>query len=707
MGQATHPEGPRTLAAMLRETAPLPADLAERLLRLDSGRHPTLGELRLALGLDLDLDGVQEAVRAAWSALVPTATDGELAVALDGMHRALRSTRLVRARCTAAGPQVTREGGPVCLREGERLVLLVFADNETGAHISFSAESHGEGIGGSVEPQRTGSALLDLGPMQRGSYLLPLLVVADGKPTTIDIPIECAPAGTLALRCVDDETGEPTAARVYLFDSAGAAWPVGVAFRRDQRGDAWFHVDGSCEAVVSGSVRLRVTRGIEYEACTEVLTMPPGGRIERTLRLRRWSNAAVEGWHSGDVHVHLHYGGEYLLQPADAALAQRAEDVGFMSMMVANQGSGWVHDAAQFTGRDHELSTPDHILCWGEEYRNDFYGHLCMYGIRELIPPVYSGFAASAHPHDLPANADAARRCREAGGTLSYAHPMMGAGDLDRVFAEKRSFEAKELPVDAALGLVDAVDIMAYPSDHRETARLWYRLLNCGLRLAATAGSDTFMNCCDWGAFSNPPAGVRAFVRVDGAFTTASWCAGVRAGRTFVTNGPMLRLTATPLPGVRGGDAAVYTLGDEVHARSGDTIHVVASARSRARMDRVELLVDGEVVQSVVSPEGVTEASIEGELRVERSCWLALRATGPSDPAVVDDACFAHTSPIYVTVDGRSRRNVADAAYFVEWIERLIDMTEREGRFPGDAARDEVLARFREGRAFFRALASA
>lgn len=700
MSDAEHPDGPRTFATVLRDTAPLPPELVERLIALDLGRHPMLSELRAALGFDLDMRGADSAVRDAWPMLSVTSTDGELCAALDAMYRSLRSTRLVRASCGAAGPQVSREPGAITLRDGEHLLLLGFADNETEASVAFSAEAHGEGIGGWIEPRRTGSALLDAGEMHAGSYLLPVMAVADGRPSTIDLPIECAPSGTLAVRIIDDETDEAIAARVYLLDGVGAAWPAGATIRRDQHDNAWFHADGSFNARVSGTVRLRIARGIEYEPHEETLTMAADASVERTVRLRRWSHMAADGWHSGDVHVHMHYGGEYQLEPADVALAQRAEDVHLLNMMAANQSSGWVHDASRFTGADHELSTATHILRWGEEYRNDFYGHLCLYGISELVPPIYSGFAGSAHPHDVPANAAAARRCHEAGGTLSYAHPMMQDGALDRVFAVKRAYEAKELPVDAALGLVDAVDVMSYPSDHAETARLWYGLLNCGLRLAATAGTDTFMNCCDWGEFSNPPAGARAFVRVDGPLSTEAWCAGVRAGRTFVTNGPMLSLEAT-----HGG--AAYTVGDEIRAQPSDVIHIEAAAGSHALMERVELIVDGEVVASVDATEGMQHASLTHELAARGSCWFALRASGPADALVIDDALYAHTSPVYVSVDGAPQHNAAEAAYFVEWIERLIAMTEREGHFPDEASRDAVIAEFREGQAYYRAAAGA
>src|SRR4029078_4603011 len=166
---------------------------------------------------------------------------------------------------------------------------------------------------------------------------------------------------------------------------------------------------------------------------------------------------------------------------------------------------------------------------------------------------------------------------------------MFESAELDRVFAPEHrlSVEAKELPVDAALGHIDAMDVMSYPGNTAETCKLWYRLLNCGLRLAATAGTDTFMNYAVDGDFSNPPAGDRVFVRVEGGCSTESWCAGVCAGRTFVTSGPMISLQ------VDG-----HGIGDDIVANAGDVLRVEAHAGAAVPIDRIELIVDGEVVAS-------------------------------------------------------------------------------------------------------------
>ncbi len=178
-------------ATWLRREMQLPPDVAERLVALDAGRHPTIPELRRALGSDLDLSGCETAGRNGWPALGPAPGDAELAALLDEMYRAVASTRLVRVVCGLDGPSPSRVDEPLRLRGGDRLVLLVLADNVTEAELPFSAEAHGEGIGGFIEPLRTGSALFDAGEMHPGRYLLPLMVVAGGRPSTLDLPIEC------------------------------------------------------------------------------------------------------------------------------------------------------------------------------------------------------------------------------------------------------------------------------------------------------------------------------------------------------------------------------------------------------------------------------------------------------------------------------------------------------------------------------------
>lgn len=691
-----HPNGPRTLWTQIRDNLPLTPQAVERGLGLEQGRHPTLTDLRRALGLDVDLTGVWNAARRVRLDREETPSGEQLVNFLDEMYRGLASTRIVRVTLSEDGLTTSREGPTIRARAGERLQLLLLVDNKCTTDRSVRIELQGLKSNVSVEAMRTASAIQDAGILEEGVTTRAMIVECEGNSARQEIPIECASSWTLIARIMDDDRDVVAPTRVYLEDDVGAVWPDEAAVRKDQHGKAFFHTDGHFETRISGEVRLLAIRGMEYEPVELKLDASPASHRSETVRLKRWSQMAKEDWRSGDVHVHLHYGGEYLLGPEDASLVQRAEDVHFMNMMVANQGSAFVHDKEYFEGTPHELSDPDHILRWGEEYRNDFYGHLCMYGIRELVPPIFSGFRLSEHPHDVPANSVAADRCHTVGGTLSYAHPLFGNTELDRIFARARTVEAKELPVDVALGKIDALDVMSYPSVDLETARLWYRLLNCGFRLPATAGTDTFMNLVDFTHHSNPPAGNRTFVQVEGGFSTESWCDGVRSGKTFVTNGPMLKLT------VDG-----HGIGDEIEWRAGNEIVIEGEAQSFAPIERLELVVNGKVEASGEVAENGRRSSLSHHLRVDASCWVALSALGPASPLVLGGDLFAHTSPVYVSVAGAKVERNEDAAYFVEWIDRLVAMCREHGRYDSEAEREQVVEVFRSAKARFDRIAEA
>ena len=184
---------------------------------------------------------------------------------------------------------------------------------------------------------------------------------------------------------------------------------------------------------------------------------------------------------------------------------------------------------------------------------------------------------------------------------------------------------------------------MSYPGENLAVAALWYRLLNCGFRLAATAGTDTFMNTADNGEFSNPPAGDRVYVRVEGEFTTESWCDGVRRGRTFVTDGPMLSLEVNGAHGI--GDEIAAKQGDMCTSRPPQVIRADEPHRTdRGRRNRRERGRD----------RCWNDCRALARLIIMGPCWVALRALGPGSENVLDPdedadghagAVFAHTKP--------------------------------------------------------------
>ena len=73
--------------------------------------------------------------------------------------------------------------------------------------------------------------------------------------------------------------------------------------------------------------------------------------------------------------------------------------------------------------------------------------------------------------------------------------------------------------------------------------QMYYALLNCGYCMRPSAGTAN-------GVHPVPLGHSRVYVKIDGAFTYERWLEGLRAGRSFVTNGPALFLTVNG-PGPR------------------------------------------------------------------------------------------------------------------------------------------------------------
>jgi hypothetical protein len=61
----------------------------------------------------------------------------------------------------------------------------------------------------------------------------------------------------------------------------------------------------------------------------------------------------------------------------------------------------------------------------------------------------------------------------------------------------------------------------------------------------------------------------------------------------------------------------------------------------------------------------------------------------------------AHTSPVYVTVDGKPTAFVRSAGYMILWVDRLIEIAHQPGRYKSDADLQEVLVLYRKARAFY------
>ncbi len=496
------------------------------------------------------------------------------------------------------------------------------------------------------------------------------------------------PTGSVRVR-VSGSDGELLPSRIYLQGSDGRSYFPDGSFPRvvSVTEDYYFHTDGSFSVTMPvGEAALEVWRGFEYEPIERTVDVRPGEWTTVEVELNRWIDMAGDGWYSGDNHIHPNYGGHYFVQPIDLRNKAQAEDLNVANGMIANYwGNSRVEDLEHFLGHPHPSDDPRTIVYYNEEYRASYFAHLSLLNLVELITPFYIGSVGTAHQALYPDNATVLRQVHEQGGIGGYVHPF-GLNHRDPDAAGPGG--TTELPVDAILGVADFVDVACIWSDELGTAEVWYRLLNTGSRIPATAGTDAMTDI-----WRHPAVGTtRSYVYTgEEELDYDEWAEAMAAGRAFVTSGPIVSL-----------DVSGRGMGEELPASRGDVLQVSATARSIFEIDRLEIIRNGEIVHTVEA-NGARTIEAELDIPVESSGWIAARVLGPTQHGVMDSYLFAHTNPVYVIADGEPIRSRADAAFFVRWIDETLKDLRGMDRWDDPAHKEEVISTFEQGRQLYQA----
>ena len=212
---------------------------------------------------------------------------------------------------------------------------------------------------------------------------------------------------------------------------------------------------------------------------------------------------------------------------------------------------------------------------------------------------------------------------------------------------------------------------------------LYYRYLNLGYRIAASAGSAS-------GVLRNPLGANRVYVRLE-QFSYDGWFDALRKGRNFVTNGPVI---FAKVNGEEAGRCFDVPAGRKLEAT------VELEVLGRDPLARAEIVVAGKVVATFKpAADSPRRIAASRKLTLAESTWLAVRAFEPVGGAVVH---FAHTSPFYVTVGGKRPRDPEAARFYVRWLDKLIAAYEKHRAAAKDTQPfDAVLDTYRKARAAY------
>jgi hypothetical protein len=422
----------------------------------------------------------------------------------------------------------------------------------------------------------------------------------------------------------------------------------------------------------AGKYRLALAKGIEYLPVFEEFEVRPGESVRRRVALERWANMPARGWYSGDDHVH-----HPRLKPEDDEFLMtwaQAEDVHVVNILRMGDIERTYFEQRAF-GRAGRFQRDDHALVAGQEDPRTDIGEQGHTIALNITAPVRN--TSRYHLYDFMFDG-----AHEQGGLVGYAHKSWA---FDYRQERTNRWPTWDSTISVPRGRIDFFEIMQF---RRLGLKDFYDFLNLGWKLTASAGSDL-----PWG---NTIGEVRVYAYTGPEFSADRWFEAMKKGRTFVTNGPMVELAV---------DAALP--GDEIAVRRRATLKVRAKAWAPAAIGapaKLEIVAHGRVIGSAESTDPKkSELVLNLPVEAERSQWIAARVSS-------HNGGLAHTSPVYVRVDGkpfhdetRSAELVKERLAVLDYIEGLL----RDQKFTEEYAAGEVEAlrkRIGEARGWYRAM---
>jgi hypothetical protein len=497
----------------------------------------------------------------------------------------------------------------------------------------------------------------------------------------------------LRLDVVDAASGKSTPARFSLVVDGVPYHPLeistdGLRFvsiheaRKQILTVTYTRGDGPVEVRLPPTARkaeVHATKGLEFRP-TSITREVSGPTLDVKVPLGRWTNITAHGWAAADAHVHFDRLNR--AENRDWFAMMAADDLAHLHFMMLKGGKVPGEWARQYAyGRAGDADDGTRFVTAGEEYRDNFQGHINLLGLGEIIAPIMAGTRGA--PDNYPPLHTVLLRARELDGLPGVAH----GGSLGR---------ESTAALDTILGAVDFVEI---GNAHLYSLDLWYRLLNCGYHLPPTAGTDlpNYPARDHWQPFLG---GMRMYAQVGGRRDFESWKNAVKAGRTFVTSGPLLSLK------ING-----HGLGETIALpASGGDVEIEAEAATPVGLRKFELIHNGRVLRlepGRSTDDGVTRWRLRHRVRVTESGWFAVRCEGVPIQALREVAlepvpwhrreAVAHTAAMRVLAGGQPIRSTPDADWLIAHLERQKAFYRENGKYADEAHRKEVAALFDRG----------
>lgn len=531
------------------------------------------------------------------------------------------------------------------------------------------------------------------------------------------------PTRSVALS-VQDGDGAPVTCSLLIRDAQGRVYP---AQTKRVLPDLYFQkkvyrADGQTLTLPPGAYLVETARGPEYLIQRGTRVVHAGAPTAWQVRLERWIDPRRHGYYSGDHHIHASGCAHYQVPEEGvppSVMAPQVQGEAINIGAVLTWGPGFYTQKLNFSGRDDAVSRPQHLLHYDLEvsgFPSSHCGHLVLLGMKAMDYP------GTTKIEQWPSsNTPVLEWARGQGAITGYAHSGSG------LWAETTDLPNYKMPAFDGIGANDyIVTVTAGLIDFMSTVNttpaaelnIWYHTLNAGFR--ARISGET-----DWPCFYDENIGMgRSYVKLDAPLTYAAWCAGLKQGRNYVSEGRAHLMNfrassgrqrtemggvditlAAPAP-VRIEALVAARIEPEPTAAT-DALrslgpldkpywHLERARLGATRQVMVELVVNGLAVESrPIAADGI-ERAISFDYTPHESCWIALRIMHG-----------AHTNPIWISVADRPVR----VARSIEWCRKAVDqcwsqkrLRVRPSELAAEASRYDVArgiydARLKEARA--------
>ena len=536
-----------------------------------------------------------------------------------------------------------------------------------------------------------------------------------------DVLFTVDPARDVTLH-VKDEHGQSTTAGFVIKDAAGRVYPPQA---KRLAPDLAFHpqvyrADGQSVKLPEGHYSVEVSRGPEYLPQHSTLDVADRPDQSIAFELKRWIDPSLQGWWSGDHHIHAagcaHYSDPTQgVLPSDMMANCLGEDLKVGCNLT--WGPCFDYQKQFFTGAIDRVSQYPYLLRYDIEvsgFGSHQSGHLVLLRLREQL---YPGNDSDKHWPTLCLNT--LKWAKAQGAICGPAHsgwglnvatselpnyvvpPYNGIGANEYVVDvthEVPGPDGKPTPADDFMSLVDTPYVWEL--------NMWYHTLNCGYRTRVSGETDF---PCIYGQ----RVGIgRSYVKLDGKLDFDRWCGGIAAGRCYASDG------MSHLMNFRANDVAMGENGSELRLDAPATAHLTAKVAAlldetphpqlhdwsytkqpywsleRARIGQtrtvpVEVVMNGyPVARQEIVADG-TLRDVAFDVKVERSSWVALRILPSS-----------HTNPIFVLVGGKPIRASRRSA---EWCLKGVDQCwSQKQRFIAADEMDQARAAYDHAREAYR-----